>query len=95
VNDDTLQLKRLILTSLMLEDLTPEEIDDDAPLFQEGLGLDSIDALELVVAIEREYGIRFDVAGDLQAALGSVSSLARYIAEHRTTGRDASATQDR
>ena len=50
-------LKRLIVESLNLENLTPEHIADDAPLFGDGLGLDSVDALELVVALEKEYGI--------------------------------------
>ncbi|MEE9385370.1 MAG: phosphopantetheine-binding protein [Nannocystaceae bacterium] len=52
------QLKKLIVETLLLEDVKPEEIDTDAPLFVEGLGLDSIDALELALAINKEFGVR-------------------------------------
>ena len=52
------RLKRLIVDALMLEDVTPEEIVDEEPLFGEGLGLDSIDALELGLAIHKEFGVR-------------------------------------
>ena len=51
--DLVLELKKLIINTLKLEDITPEDIEDDAPLFGEGLGLDSIDALELVVSLEK------------------------------------------
>jgi acyl carrier protein len=53
-------IKKLIIESLKLEDITPEQIDSDEPLFGDGLGLDSIDALELGVAIRQRYGIRID-----------------------------------
>ena len=52
------QLKEQILEALSLEEMKPEEIDDNAPLFGEGLGLDSIDALELIVLMEKQYGIK-------------------------------------
>lgn len=54
------ELKALIISSLQLEDLTPDEIDSNAPLFVDGLGLDSIDALELGVALQKRYQIKLD-----------------------------------
>ena len=53
-----LELKKKIIEALNLEEMTPDDIDADAPLFGEGLGLDSIDALELIVLIEKNYGIK-------------------------------------
>ncbi|MEE3476752.1 MAG: phosphopantetheine-binding protein, partial [Candidatus Cryptobacteroides sp.] len=53
-----LELKNRILEALKLEDMTPEDIDSDAPLFKDGLGLDSIDALELMLLLEKNYGIK-------------------------------------
>ena len=53
-------LKKQIIEALSLEDMTPEDIDDAAPLFGDGLGLDSIDALELIVLMEKQYGIRLN-----------------------------------
>ena len=73
------KVKNLIITSLRLKDIKPEDIRDDAPLFGEGIGLDSIDALELVVALEKEFSIKIpdeDVGKD---AFVSVSALANYI----------------
>lgn len=55
-----LELKNRIIEALNLEDITPEEIDENAPLFGTGLGLDSIDALELIVLLDKYYGIRLD-----------------------------------
>jgi acyl carrier protein len=63
MNDLKAEIKRLIIDTLGLEDLTPEDIADDSPLFGEGLGLDSIDALELGVALRKRYRISLD-AGD-------------------------------
>lgn len=56
--DIELELKRLIIDTLMLEDITPDDINSEAPLFVEGLGLDSIDALELGVALQKKYGVQ-------------------------------------
>ncbi len=56
----TLELKRLIIDTLELEDINPDDIDSGAPLFGEGLGLDSIDALELGLALQKQYGIKLD-----------------------------------
>ena len=57
-DSSTLEIRKLLIDSLGLEGMTPEMIDDDEPLFEEGLGLDSVDALEIVVALEQKYGIR-------------------------------------
>ncbi len=75
-------LKNLIITRLKM-DITPASIDPAAPLFGEGLGLDSIDALELVVGIERLYGIRIADAEVGKTAFASVNALAAFIREKR------------
>jgi len=77
------QVKRLIIDSLRIEGMSPEEIETDAPLFGEGLGLDSIDALQLVVAMEKEYGVVVPDAATGAVVFASVRSMAAYIAEHR------------
>jgi acyl carrier protein len=75
-----LDLKRLIIEALKLEDIQPEQIDAAEPLFGEGLGLDSIDALELGVAIRKTYKIRIEsVTDEVKAHFRSVESLARFI----------------
>jgi len=73
-------IKALIVDALQLEDLRPEDIDTDAPLFGEGLGLDSIDALELGVALKKRFGLTL-VSNDptIKDHFRSVSSLARLI----------------
>ena len=79
-----IEVKHLIVESLMLEDVTAEQIDTDAPLFVEGLGLDSIDALELAMAVGRKYGIEIK-AGDerVKEVFHSVRSLTAFVQEHR------------
>ena len=77
------QVKKLIIDSLRIEGMTPDEIDSDAPLFGEGLGLDSIDALQLVVAMERDFGVVVPDAATGTKVLRSVRSMAEYIAENR------------
>ncbi len=80
-------LKRLIVDALMLEDIEPGEIEDDAPLFGAGLGLDSIDALELVIAIDRRFGVRIEAEDERNKEIfRSVASLARHIAENQPRG---------
>ena len=81
---DTLKrdIKIHIIEELNLEDISPEDIIDDAPLFKEGLGLDSIDALELVVIMENFYGIEITDASVGEEVLYSISSMADYIMEH-------------
>jgi len=77
------RIKRLIVDSLHLEGMKPEMIEDDAPLFGEGLGLDSVDALELVVALEKEFGIRIKSQEIGREVFSSVSTLSQFI-EART-----------
>ncbi len=72
-------LKRLIVDSLHLEGLTPDKIGDDTRLFGEGLGLDSVDALELVVAIEREYRISVQAHEIDKSVFASVATLGDFI----------------
>jgi acyl carrier protein len=80
------ELKTLIVEALKLEDLVPEAIASDEPLFVEGLGLDSIDALELGVALRKRYGIRIEsVTEEVRAHFATVRSLARFIRAQRET----------
>lgn len=76
------EIKELIISSLRLE-RTPESIEAEAPLFQSGLGLDSIDALELAVAIERKYRVTIPDEKVGKQAFSSVAALADYVAAHR------------
>jgi acyl carrier protein len=76
-------IKDLIISSLNLEGVTPDQIVDDAPLFQEGLGLDSIDALELAVALERRYRVTIPDEAVGKRVFSSVNALAAYVAENR------------
>ena len=78
------ELKKQIIEVLNLEDVTPEEIDDDAPLFGEGLGLDSIDALELIVLIEKNYGIKLKDPAAGKEIFKSINVMADYITKNRT-----------
>ena len=79
----THELKAKIIESLKLQDITPEQIDDDAPLFGTGLGLDSLDALELVVLLEKDYGIVIKDIEEGRPAFRSVKTLAEFIAAKR------------
>lgn len=73
-------IKQLIISALDLEDLTPADIDSDMPLFGEGLGLDSIDALELGVALQKRYQVKLDANDpDTKAHFRSVTSLVRFV----------------
>ncbi len=77
------QLKKQIISTLCLEGKTPDQIDPRAPLFAEGLGLDSIDALELVVMLEKHYGIRVTDMAVGRRAFASVEALAAFIKENQ------------
>ena len=78
------EIKETIISSLMLEDITPADIDDAAPLFNEGLGLDSIDALELGVALKRKFGVKFSTDDtDQKSRFASVDALAQYISAEK------------
>lgn len=72
-------LKRQIIAQLNLQHVTPEQIGNDQPLFVEGLGLDSIDALELIVLLQQEYNIKLNNAEDGPKVFSSVRSMAEYI----------------
>jgi acyl carrier protein len=79
------EIKQLIIEVLQLEDVTPADIDSDAPLFVEGLGLDSIDALELGVAIHKRYGITLSSdSEETRRHFASVRTLSALIASART-----------
>ncbi|MBP7464357.1 MAG: acyl carrier protein [Bacteroidales bacterium] len=78
-----LKLKEQIIEVLNLEGMTPEDIDENAPLFGEGLGLDSIDALELIVLMEKNYGIKLQDANQGREIFRSVSCMADYISKNR------------
>ncbi len=77
-------LKRQIVEQLNLQHIKPEEIGDDQPLFVEGLGLDSIDALELIVLLQQKYGIKLANPQDGPKIFRSVKSIADYISAHKT-----------
>lgn len=79
-----LKLKKEIIEVLNLEDIKPEDIDENASLFGEGLGLDSIDALELIVLMEKNYGIKLKDPNEGKQIFKSVAVMADYIAKNRT-----------
>ena len=78
------QLKQQIIEALNFEDMTPADIDANAPLFGEGLGLDSIDALELIMLLDREYGIKLADPKAGKEVFRSVRAMAEYIQTNRT-----------
>ena len=78
------EIKEVIISSLQLEDITPETIVDTEPLFGEGLGLDSIDALELGVALKKKFGVKFSSeSGENKKHFASVNALAEYISAQK------------
>jgi len=79
-----LKLKEEIIEVLNLEDVKPADIDENAPLFGEGLGLDSIDALELIVLMEKNYGIKLKDPTQGKEIFKSIKVMADYIAANRT-----------
>lgn len=79
------EIKELIVDALSLEDIRPHDIDTQAPLFVEGLGLDSIDALELGVALQKRYGVSLSAdAAETRQHFASVAALARFVASARS-----------
>ncbi len=79
-------LKGLIIEALALEDVTPADIESGEPLFVEGLGLDSIDALELAMVLEERYGVKIEDDPERnQVIFASVANLAQFVTEHRKT----------
>jgi len=83
MEDFKVRLKQQIIESLNLQGMKPEDIDDNAPLFGEGLGLDSIDSLEMMVLLERNYGIKIEDAREGRKVLTSVQTMADYIQANR------------
>ncbi len=83
MSDLKLRVKHMIIERLKLEGMTPDQIDDAAPLFGEGLGLDSIDALELVLGIEQTFGVKIEDEAAGLKAFKSVEALAAFIAEQQ------------
>jgi acyl carrier protein len=78
------ELKALLINELNLEDVSPEDIDDNAPLFREGLGLDSIDALELAVILDQKYGVKIKADDERNADIfSSLNALADFVSENR------------
>ena len=77
------KLKQVLIDELNLEDLTPEEIEDDAPLFGDGLGLDSLDAVELVVLIQKHFGVEIKDMEEGRPAFQSINLLAAFIEANR------------
>ena len=79
------ELKEIIIKELFLEDTTPEDIDDNAPLFGEGLGLDSLDAVELVVVIQKHFNVEIKDMDEGRIAFESINSLASFIEERQAS----------
>ena len=79
------ELKQLIIDNLALEDISVDDIETDAPLFVEGLGLDSIDALELGVGLQKRYGIKLDAeAENTKIHFANIANLCKLVSERRT-----------
>ena len=78
------QLKKQIVEFLNLINVNPEDIKDDEPLFGKGLGLDSIDSIELIVLLSREYGINIQDPKEGRKVLVDINTIAAYIEKHRT-----------
>ena len=78
-NDFRRRLKELLIERLKFEDMTPDDIPDDEPLFAGGLGLDSIDALEIVVMLESEFGIKVKNEASARESFKSIAALAEFV----------------
>lgn len=78
-----LELKQEIIKALNLEDMTPDDIETDAPLFGEGLGLDSIDVLEIIVLLEKKYGIKLANPAEGKGIFKSIATIADYVSRNR------------
>lgn len=76
-------LKERLIAALNLEEISASDIDTDAPLFGDGLGLDSIDALEIILILEKDYGVRIENPAQAKPVFFSVRTLAEYIMQNR------------
>jgi acyl carrier protein len=83
VEEITSKLKTLIIERLNLESMTPDQLDATGPLFGEGLGLDSIDSIELIVMLDREYGVKINDPKEGRAIFQSIQTMAEYVHQHR------------
>lgn len=79
----TKELKEKIIEALNLEEMTPEDIDENDALFGDGLGLDSIDALELIVLLDKKYGIKLANPAEGKAIFKSIATIADYVSKNR------------
>ena len=77
------QIKEMVVRDLKLQGIDPAAIEDDAPLFEEGLGLDSLDAVELVVLVQKHFDVQIDDMDEGQAAFRSINTLAEFITARR------------
>ena len=84
--DIILEIKEKLINQLNLKHLTPDQISDDDMLFGTGLGLDSIDALELIVLLDNDYGIKFKDQDEARQVFTSVKTIAEYISKHKVHG---------
>lgn len=83
------KLKKMIIEEMQIEDLTPDEIEDDAPLFGDGLGLDSLDAVELVVQLQIYFGVEIKNIEEGRPALQSINTLADFVRERQADSQKA------
>ena len=84
MNELKITLKKQIIEALNLEDITPEEIADAEPLFRDGLGLDSIDSLELIVLLKKHHGVKIKNKATGRKVLHSIDTMAAYIEEYKS-----------
>ena len=78
----TKELKEKLIDGLNLEDMAPEDIEDNGALFNEGLGLDSVDAIELIVVLDNAYGVKFDNMNELKDIFATPKTLTNHINQH-------------